>query len=127
MYTPIRIHMEDIFNHPILCNDCNTQTTDDTVIKDGFQLRIKRCPDCKKIIYHPLDFQEYENFTKLKRKQFQVKLRLVGNSYTVSIPREIIDFQEEFHEEMIRLINMSLEEPEKLSLFFSRKIRRIQP
>ena len=117
--------MEDLFNHQILCNECNVQTSNSSIIRNGFKLRVKKCPKCNKTIYHPLDLQEYENFNKLKNKQFQVKLRFVGNSYTVSIPKEIIDFQEEFHEEMVRLINMSLEEPEKLSLFFTRKIRRL--
>ena len=119
--------MEDIFNHPILCNKCNVQTTEKIITKGGFRLRAKECPECSKLIYHPLDLQEYQNFDKLKHKQFQVKLRYVGNSYTVSIPREIIEFQEEFdriHNEMDKLIRMSLEEPEKLSLFFTRKVRK---
>ncbi|MBT6044823.1 hypothetical protein HOG54_02120, partial [Candidatus Woesearchaeota archaeon] len=51
-----------------------------------------------------------------------VKLRMVGNSYTVSIPKEIINLQENIFEEMNTLIKMSLESPEKLSLFFSRKL-----
>ena len=121
--------MEDIFKNTILCGECNTQTIDKTFIKNGFNLRAKECPRCSKLIYHPLDLQEYQNFNKLKSKQFQVKLRYVGNSYTVSIPREIIEFQEEFdriHREMDKLINMTLEEPEKLSLFFTRKVRRIK-
>lgn len=118
------IHMEDIFNNPILCKNCNVQTRDETIYKNGFNIRAKRCSQCNKLIYHPLDIQEYKNFDKLKSKQFQVKLRFVGNSYTVSIPKEIIDFQEEFDREMNKLINMCLEEPTKLSLFFSRKIRR---
>ena len=71
-----------------------------------------------------MDLEKFKQFDQLKNKPFQVKLRLVGNSYIVSIPREIIDFQEEMHREINELINMTLEEPEKLSLFFSRKIRR---
>lgn len=116
--------MEDIFDNPILCNKCKVQTIDKTINKDGYNLRAKKCPKCNKLIFHPLDIQEYKNFNKLKNKQFQVKLRFVGNSYTVSIPREIIEFQEEFEREVDKLINMSLERPEKLSLFFTRKIRR---
>jgi len=117
--------MEDIFNHAILCNKCNLETIQDSIEKEGFELRIKKCPKCSYTIYHPLDLEEYKNFKKIRIKQFQVKLRLVGNSYTVSIPREIIDFQEEMHREMNKLISMTLEEPEKLSLFFSRRIRRL--
>ena len=117
--------MEDIFDHPILCNICNVQTREETIFDDGFELRTKKCPQCSKVIYHPLDLEEFKDFNRLKNKQFRVKLRMVGNSYTVSIPREIIEFHEEFHREFDRLINMSLENPEKLSLFFSRKIRRL--
>mgnify|MGYP006865048817 CR=1 FL=1 len=58
----------------------------------------------------------------MRKKDYSVKLRLVGNSYTVSIPKEIIDFQENIFEEMNSLIKMSLESPEKLSLFFSKKL-----
>jgi len=116
--------MEDIFDNPILCSKCKGQTKDKTITKDGYKIRAKQCPNCNKIILHPLDLRDYENFNKLKNKQFQVKLRFVGNSYTVSIPREIISFQEEFDREISKLINMSLESPEKLSLFFTRKIRR---
>lgn len=117
--------MEDIFNHTILCNECNIETVKDAVYKDGFKIRIKKCPKCNKEIPHPLDLQEYENFSKIRNKRYQVKLRMVGNSYAVSIPREIIEFQEEMDREINKLINMTLEEPEKLSLFFSRRIRRL--
>lgn len=116
--------MEDIFNNTILCNQCEEKTSDITVFKDGFNLRAKKCPSCGKIIYHPLDLEEYNNFNKLKNKQFQVKLRIVGNSYTVSIPKEIIEFHEELNKEMDKLIKLSLEEPGKLSLFFNNFMRR---
>ncbi|MFH1592276.1 MAG: hypothetical protein ABIB47_02835 [Candidatus Woesearchaeota archaeon] len=117
--------MEDIFNHTILCNKCNLETKGTTIYKGAYKLRAKECPNCGKIIYHPIDLEEYKNFNNIKNKQFQVKLRLVGNSYTVSIPREIIEFQEEMHQEINKLISMSLEEPEKLSLFFTRRIRSL--
>jgi len=117
--------MEDIFNNTILCNQCQEKTTDLSVFKEGFRLRAKKCPNCNKIIYHPLDLEEYNNFDKLKHKQFQVKLRMVGNSYTVSIPKEIIDFHEELNKEIDQLIKLSLEEPGKLSLFFNNFMRRL--
>ena len=113
--------MEDIFDHEILCNKCNVKTKRTAVLRGNFKLRAKECPRCNKLIYHPVDLQEFKNFNRLSGKQFQVKLRLVGNSYTVSIPKEIIEFQEELHREINKLINMSLEEPEKLSLFFTKR------
>jgi transposase-like protein len=116
--------MTDIFDNPILCNECNIKTRKTYVNKEGFTLRTLECPKCGKQWTHPLDLQDYENFNKIKNKQFQVKLRMVGNSYTVSIPREIIEFEEEFNREIAKIIHMSLEEPEKLTLFFSKKIRK---
>ena len=117
--------MEDIFNTTILCNNCNRETKKSYIEKEGFSIRARECPQCKKTWFHPADLQDYENFLKLKNKNFQVKLRYVGNSYAVSIPREIIRFEEEKQQEVSKIIYMSLESPEKLSLFFSKKVRRI--
>ncbi len=113
--------MADIFENTILCNSCNKKTVKKEIIKDGFIIRTAECPNCNKRWFHPLDLQEYENFQKLKSRTFQVKLRVVGNSYTVSIPREIIDFEEEMEREIDEMISMILEEPKKLSLFFQKK------
>jgi hypothetical protein len=48
---------------------------------------------------------------------------MVGNSYTISIPREIIDFEEEL-QEINKILYLSLEEPEKLSIFFRKELRK---
>ena len=58
-------------------------------------------------------------YIKLRSKPFRVKLRYVGNSYIVSIPREIIEF-EDIERRLNKIIEMSLEEPGKLTLLFSR-------
>ena len=124
--------MVDIYENTILCNKCNKKTKRSFIVKDGFKIRTWQCPVCKKQWPHPLDLQAYQNFSKIKNKSFQVKLRMVGNSYTVSIPREIIEFENDTQKEfnkmrkrMDQIIHMSLEEPEKLSLFFTNKIRKI--
>ena len=117
--------MADIFENTIICENCNKKTKKATVIKDGHKLRYWYCQKCNKKWFHPTDEQKYNDFQKIKRKHFSVKLRLVGNSYAVSIPREIIDFQNEFqrlNKQMNKMISLCLEEPEKLSLFFSRKL-----
>ncbi|MBI1972658.1 hypothetical protein HYS50_01490 [Candidatus Woesearchaeota archaeon] len=116
--------MKDIFETTMVCEDCDQKTEKIITNKEGFQIRAWRCKECQKLWPHPLDMQEYENFQRLKNKEFQVKLRLVGNSYTVSIPREIIDFEEEMQREIDDMIRMTLEGPEKLSLFFSGKLKR---
>lgn len=117
--------MTDIYNTTILCEDCNRKTTKNFIIKDGFKIRSWECNNCHKRWFHPLDLQEFQNFEKIKHKEFKVKLRFVGNSYAVSIPREIIDFQEEISKEIDKILYMSLEEPEKLSIFFSKRIKRM--
>lgn len=118
--------MEDLYYNTILCTNCNKKTVKTAVIKDGFKIRTLKCPNCNKEWYHPLDLQRYKNFQELKNKEFSVKLRMVGNSFCVSIPKEIIEFEERFallEKEIDNLIRMSLEEPGKLSLFFSKKIK----
>ena len=117
--------MTDLFNTTILCENCNQKTTKGEIFRDGFRLRYWECKDCNKKWFHPLDEEECKNFQALKQKEFQVKLRMVGNSYAVSIPREIIDFEEEFNSELNKLIHMNLEEPGKISIFFRKRIRKV--
>jgi len=112
--------MEDIFNTNIVCNKCNTKTNRILKNINNFKLRTWQCPNCKKEWIHPLDQKNLQKFNKIKNKNYSVKLRVVGNSYTVSIPKEIILFHQ-LEKEVNKIIKMSLEEPEKLSLFFKTK------
>lgn len=114
--------MKDIFDAKIICTNCNKEAVSQDLVRDSFTLRIKKCPECGEIWVHPSDVRDYENFKRLKNKNFQVKLRMVGNSYTVSIPREIIEFREIKKEKMV---NVSLDEPKKIVLLFSRIRRKI--
>ena len=81
----------DIFNNTILCNKCGKKMQKAQVVKNGFLIRLMVCPTegCNEKIVHPVDEQEYNKFINLKNKEFKVKMRLVGNSYAVSIPKEI--------------------------------------
>ena len=126
--------MKDIFDSKVLCDKCNTLTTKKTMIKDGFKIRVLECPKCGSILYHPSDMEKYNEFSKIKKKQFNVKLRMVGNSYTVSIPKEIIDFfseeeerdpfqeidkrMKEDMERMSRMVTLAFEQANRLSLNF---------
>ncbi|MBI2148788.1 hypothetical protein HYU23_03845 [Candidatus Woesearchaeota archaeon] len=110
--------MQDIFDHVVLCNKCNSKTRKNYAVKDGFELRILECPKCAEVIYHPGDLKEYEDFKRLKARNFNVKLRMVGNSFCVSIPKEFIDFHREFEREFNDLVRMSLDGPGKISMFF---------
>lgn len=88
------------------------------LIKDGFKIRAVNCPSCSNKILHPEDLRDYEQFKKMKDKQFKVKLRFVGNSYAVSIPKEIIDFLGEQEKEVNQMVNMCIEGIDHLSLHF---------
>jgi len=113
--------MEDLFDQKILCNTCDIKTNIKSLIKDGFQIRVLECPKCNKVIYHPGDMKEYEDYNKLLKKQFDVKLRMIGNSFCISIPREIIEFHREFEKEFNNLVRLNMEEPGKIGLFFRYK------
>lgn len=88
------------------------------VERNGFKLRAVKCTKCSNQIIHPEDQKEYDDFQNLKKKKFQVKLRLVGNSYAVSIPHEIINFMNEQERKMNEMVNLCMEEMGRLSLRF---------
>ena len=86
--------------------------------KNGFLLRAVICERCGSKIIHPKDEQEYNNFTQLKNKVFKVKMRLVGNSYAVSIPRDIVNFIKEQEKIMNDMVRLCFNDSKRLSLFF---------
>ncbi len=118
----------DVFDHSILCNKCNKKMKRLVVERAGFRMRALECPECGGRTYHPTDMEEYNKFNKLKNQNFKVKLRQVGNSYAVSIPREILDFFREVEEErneaqkmeesMERMVTLALDQFNRLSLNF---------
>jgi len=110
--------MTDLFQNKILCGKCDIRMISGNLVKNGFVLRAVQCPRCHARIVHPKDEQEYSDFVELKKKEFNVKMRFVGNSYAVSIPKEIVNFmqdQEKIIDEMVRL---SFEEFGRISLNF---------
>jgi len=110
--------MTDIFDNTVLCKHCNRKMNPATVDKNGFHLRALKCDKCRNQIIHPSDVKEYEDFQHLKKKSFKVKLRYVGNSYAVSIPREIIDFMNDQEKQMSSMVDLCMEEFGRLSLNF---------
>lgn len=113
--------MSDIYDNKIICNRCDNETLKAHIVRDGFKIRAWTCKPCNQVWEHPSDKQDYENFSRIRNKRFRVKLRMVGNSYTVSIPKEIIEFEKDMIKElenMDKIVRMSLEKPRKLSLFF---------
>jgi len=95
--------------------------------KNGFNLRAVKCENCGKSIIHPEDKNEYEEFIRLKQKEYNVKMRMVGNSYAVSIPREIVDFMQEQESAMNNMVKLCFEEAGKISLDFDSNTEEQKP
>ncbi|MBI2631575.1 hypothetical protein HYW75_01070 [Candidatus Pacearchaeota archaeon] len=94
--------MTDIFDAKIMCKKCEREMKPAFVQKDGLELRAVTCPNCGDKIIHPADLNAQEQFNDLRGKTFDVKLRMVGNSHAISIPKEIVDFINEQHRMMKR-------------------------
>lgn len=110
--------MTDIFDQIVVCRNCGRKMRKGVTNKEGFEIRTFFCEKCKKKIYHPADIAEYKQFLSLKKKPFHVKLRIVGNSYAISIPKEIIQFIKEQEKLMDEMVSLSMEEAGKISLLF---------
>jgi len=117
--------MEDIFDNTILCSKCNKKMQPRLLTRNGFNLRTVKCENCGKAIVHPEDKQEYEEFVRLKQKEYNVKMRMVGNSYAVSIPREIVDFMQEQENMMNNMVKLCFEEAGRISLDFDSNNSRV--
>ncbi len=119
--------MKDITHARVLCPTCNKETGRKLEIRQGFKLKFFECPKCSERFYDPSDLREFEEFKKLRDRRFDVKLRMVGNSFSVTIPREIIEFEEKFaqmEKEMDNMMRLSLEEPGKIRLRFRRLLEK---
>jgi len=116
--------MVDIFDNKILCGKCDLEMQNAKLSKNGFLLRMVVCENCNGKILHPIDEQNYNKFINLKNKEFNVKMRLVGNSYTVSIPSEILSFMRNQERTMDAMVKLCFEEMGKLSLSFNELDRR---
>lgn len=110
----------DIFDNIILCNKCGKKMRKSNLIKNGFVLRAVVCPNesCNERIIHPSDEAEYSRFINLRNKEFKVKMRLVGNSYAVSIPKEIISFMNEQQNMVDEMVRLCFEDFGRVSLNF---------
>ncbi len=111
--------MQDIFDYDIMCDKCGKKMQNSLMSRNGFNLRVKKCSSCGNVVVHPNDKSEYENFMRLKKKEYEVKMRMVGNSYAVSIPREIVDFMKEQENMINNMVKLSFQDFGKLNLMFN--------
>lgn len=114
--------MTDIFDAKIMCKNCNKEMRKGFVNNGGVNLRAVQCVGCGDKIVHPADLLCLEHYKGLKGKVFNVKLRMVGNSHAVSIPKEIVSFMNEMHantrKEMDDMVRLCFEDFGRLSLMF---------
>jgi ssDNA-binding Zn-finger/Zn-ribbon topoisomerase 1 len=119
--------MTDIFDTTVLCPKCKNEMEKSKVLRNGFELRALKCGKCNETILHPADLSSMEHFKDLKGKTFNVKLRMVGNSHAISIPKEIVDFMNETHKEMKRemdnMVKLCFDSFDKLSVRFGEDLR----
>ena len=116
------VKMTDIFDTKIMCKNCNIEMRKAIAHRNGLELRAVECPKCRDKIIHPADLNGMEKFKDLKGKNFEVKLRMVGNSHAISIPKEIFDFINERHRDMKRdmdeMVRLCFEDFGRLSVIF---------
>ena len=108
--------MSDLFDHPVLCTQCNQLMHRENTLQEGFPLRLWECSPCSTRVFHPGDLQDYQAYQRLHQQQFQVKLRRVGNSFCVSIPKELIDYHQE--RKFQQVVRLHLEHPGKINVIF---------
>ena len=116
--------MTDIFDNQIFCKNCKKEMKKVSFAKNGFSFRAVICDKCGDKILHPLDEERYDKFKNLKNKEFRVKMRLVGNSYAVSIPKEIVLFMNHQKKIMDDMVRLCFEETGRLSLNFDKLLRK---
>jgi len=92
--------------------------------RNGLLLRTVKCNKCNSRILHPTDEAEYNKFMKLRNKTFRVKMRIVGNSYAVSIPREIVNFIKEQEKIMNDMVSLCFNDSKRLSLLFGEDMQK---
>ena len=112
--------MADIFNAKISCQKCDLEMDKIIVNKSGSELRAVKCPKCKDQIIHPADINALEHYNSIKGKTYYVKLRLVGNSHAISIPKEVINFLKEQERTMDNMVQLCFEDMTRMSLRFGK-------
>src|SRR3990167_9361541 len=119
--------MVDIFDQKVLCKKCDKQMARLIINRNGLELRALKCGKCGEQIVHPADLNAMEHFKDLKGKNFHVKLRVVGNSHAISIPKEIVDFINEMHRDMkheMDMVRLQFQDFGRLSVNFIEDIEK---
>lgn len=119
--------MKDYFDAKISCKTCDKVMQPIMIEKSGCKLRAVVCPSCQEKIIHPIDLNSFNHYNSLKAKTYIVKLRIVGNSHAVSIPKEIIDFihqNNQMNKSIDEVVKLCFEDFGRLSLVFNEGTRK---
>src|SRR3989338_2297226 len=104
-----KIMAHDIFDNTILCKNCDKKMERAEILKNGCALRALVCNKCNEKIIHPADEQNYNKF---------INLRMLGNTYAVSIPKEIVSFMNNQKKIMDDMVKLYFEDMGRVSLNF---------
>ncbi|MBI5798227.1 hypothetical protein HZA98_04985 [Candidatus Woesearchaeota archaeon] len=122
MYIHKRYTMKDIYEAELLCEHCRKATHKSLVHKEGFPIRSWHCLHCNQQWFHPGDLENFKAYQHLRERSFHVKMREVGNSWIISIPKEIVHFQE--LQDAEKIVQIHIDEPGRVIISFSR-VRKI--
>ena len=110
--------MKDLFDATVLCDKCAARMEKTEIEQSGFQLRALRCPQCNELVMHPLDMDKVAKFNELRGKNYIVKLRIIGNSHAISIPKEIVEFIHEHERAFDDMVKLCFDDMKRLTLQF---------
>ncbi|MDO8460800.1 MAG: hypothetical protein Q7S74_06860 [Nanoarchaeota archaeon] len=114
--------MSDIFDAKIICKKCDVEMKLGIAERGGLQLRAVKCTSCGDTIIHPADLNNLNHYNNIRNKTFTVKLRMVGNSHAISIPKEIVEFMNEMQNAVQKhtsdMVRLGFEDFGRLSLKF---------
>jgi hypothetical protein len=116
MNLPIPAHiLRDLYNEDLLPSGQDSVTLPVVVrIQEAIDLRERET-------LLDLTSSYAEDFKNLKDKTYNVKLRVVGNSHAISIPKEIVEFIQHHEKVMDNMVRLCFEDMHKLSLIFGEK------
>ncbi|PIN82002.1 hypothetical protein COV11_00200 [Candidatus Woesearchaeota archaeon CG10_big_fil_rev_8_21_14_0_10_30_7] len=93
--------MRDIWEEHLHCSTCNKKAEQIILSKDNFKLRSWKCKQCRKTWNHPLDQVKLSEWQNIKDQEFIVKIREVGNSAVISLPKEILNFKNALNKDVV--------------------------
>src|SRR3989339_500737 len=83
--------------------ECGGMASRGTVKYKSYEIRGWVCAKCKKEYIHPEDSMKISKLEELKKSNPSVKIRTVGQSLVITLPKEIVDVYDLEKGEIVRL------------------------